>query len=576
MAYDATPAPMPIRVDYSDMRGPTMPEKFVPVKKPEKYQVLGNVVDQFNDITRLVLSADFAFTTLQAGLILLTNPAVGMKALIAGFRGFFAPNMQLEFNGKTYGTRKFGREVFHKIGNELRAMDVYEEAREAQLPLTMFTIDERLQDAIDLELYNLRRVNPNATIDDCKTTLMDIDELGTNDEWFLKGRLTQHIPGQGMFERYNAIVHDMVLLLQFDHMKKAIMAHGYMPGSEKYKTALRDSARILAVSVGDIKYSTNSETDAKASRIFKVLFTAPRWLLSRALIDPVINNVLSSPSFGFMRNVMGQDNPVFDLYKGDKAASAIGVKMWARMAGAWMFLMFFSQLIADRLPEGTEVETNTDRNFGRIRVGDFRIDPPAGVFDHYRLGFRLAQAAWMITPSEQKKAKEAGTTVLRDTFDDLHREFTYKASPLYNFISGAFFTGRTPIGEPMFGESESFTYVYDKFIKPRLIEINGSYQPWMDDVRFSNAVIERAPTAVATILDTMSATDKFEGNTAAYTAASQILNSFGLKAEIKPQAAIKERKQETNLYTAEETPNILDLLKGGKIGKAFTGGTYEQ
>ena len=575
MAYDATPAPMPIRVDYSDMRGPSMPEKFNPVKKPEKYQVLGNIVDQFNDITRLVLSADFAFTTLQAGLILLTNPAVGMKALIAGFRGFFAPNMQLEFNGKTYGTRKFGREVFHKIGNELRAMDVYEEAREAQLPLTMFTIDERLQDAIDLELYNLRRVNPNATIDDCKTTLMDIDELGTNDEWFLKGRWTQHIPGQGMFERYNAIVHDMVLLLQFDHMKKAIMAHGYMPGSEKYKTALRDSARILAVSVGDIKYSTNNETDAKASRIFKVLFTAPRWLLSRALIDPVINNVLSSPSFGFMRNVMGQDNPVFDLYKGDKAASAIGMKMWARMAGAWLFLMFFSQLIADKLPEGTEVETNTDRNFGRIRVGDFRIDPPAGVFDHYRLGFRLAQAAWMITPSEQKKAKEAGTTVLRDTFDDLHREFTYKASPLYNFISGAFFTGRTPIGEPMFGESESFTYVYDKFIKPRLIEINGSYQPWMDDVRFSNAVIERAPTAVATVLDTMSATDKYEGNTAAYTAASQILNSFGLKVELKPQEAIKERKQETNLYTAEQTPNILDLLKKGKPGKALTGGTYE-
>jgi hypothetical protein len=576
MAYDATPAPMPIRVDYSDMRGPTMPEKFIPVKKPEKYQVLGNIVDQFNDISRLVLSADFAFTTLQAGLILLTNPAVGIKALIAGFRGFFAPNMQLEFNGKTYGTRKFGREVFHKIGNELRAMDVYEEAREAQLPLTMFTIDERLRDAQELELYNLRRINPNATMDDVKTTLMDIDELGTNDEWFLKGRWTQHIPAQGMFERYNAIVHDMVLLLQFDHMKKAIMAHGYIPGSEKYNTALRDSARILAVSVGDIKYSTNSETDAKASRIFKVLFTAPRWLLSRALVDPIINNVLSSSSFGFLRNVMGQDNPVFDLYKGDKAAAAIGKKMWGRMAGAWLFLMFFSQLIADRLPEGTEVETNTDRNFGRIRVGDFRIDPPAGVFDHYRLAFRLAQAAWMVTPSEQKKAKEAGTTVMRDTFDDLHREFTYKASPLYNFISGTFFTGRTPIGEPMFGESESFSYVYDKFVKPRLIEINGGYKPWMDDVSVSNAFVERFPTAVATVLDTMSATDKFEGNTAAYTAASQMLNSFGLKVEIKPQKAIKERKQETNLYTAEETPNILDLLKGGKLGKAITGGTYDQ
>jgi len=576
MAYDATPAPTPIRVDYSDMRGPVMPEKFIPNKKPEKYQVLGNLVDQFNDITRLVLSADFAFTTLQAGLILLTNPAVGFKALIAGFRGFFAPNMQLEVAGKKIGGKKFGREVFHQIGNELRAMDVYEEAREAELPLTMFTIDERLQDALDLELYNLRRVNPNATYDDCKTTLMDIDELGTNDEWFLKGRWTQHIPGQGMFERYNAIVHDMVLLLQFDHMKKAIMAHGYMPGSEKYKTALRDSARILAVSVGDIKYSTNTETDAKASRIFKVLFTAPRWLLSRALIDPMINSVISSPSFGFMRNVMGQDNPVFDLYKGDRAAAAVGKKMWVRMATSWAFLMIFAQLIADRLPEGTEVETNTDRNFGRIRVGDFRIDPPAGVFDHYRLGFRMLQAALMLTPSEQKKSKENGTSVLRDTFDDLHREFTYKASPLYNFISGIFVTGRTPIGEPVFGENESFTYVYDKFVKPRLMQINGGYKPWMDDVRLSNAFVERFPTAVATVLDTMAATDEYEGNTTLYTAASQMLNSFGLKVEIKPQAAIKDRKRETNLYTPEETPTIIDLIKRGKLKNSITGGEYEE
>jgi hypothetical protein len=290
----------------------------------------------------------------------------------------------------------------------------------------------------------------------------------------------------------------------------------------------------------------------------------------------MINSVISSPSFGFMRNVMGQDNPVFDLYKGDRAAAAVGKKMWVRMATSWAFLMIFAQLIADRLPEGTEVETNTDRNFGRIRVGDFRIDPPAGVFDHYRLGFRMLQAALMLTPSEQKKSKENGTSVLRDTFDDLHREFTYKASPLYNFISGTFVTGRTPIGEPVFGENESFTYVYDKFVKPRLMQINGGYKPWMDDVRLSNAFVERFPTAVATVLDTMAATDEYEGNTTLYTAASQMLNSFGLKVEIKPQAAIKDRKRETNLYKPEETPTIIDLIKRGKLKNSITGGEYEE
>lgn len=575
IAHEVVRPPVKIAYDWGDVE-PTVgvtgkSERQAPNKPVNVADMGGYIIDQMNDITRLTLSADFAFTTLQAGIILLTNPAVGFKALLAGMRGMM-PNMQIQLpNGQKVGWRKLGREQFHQYGNTLRTMEIYEEAREAELPLSMFEIDKRFDEVRERELYNLRLWNPEATIDDVSTTLMDIDELGTNDEWYMKNRLSGHLPGQGMFERYNILVHDTILLLQLDQMKKSLMAHGYEPGTEKYKTALRDSARILAVSVGDIKYSTNNVYDARASRIAKVLFTAPRWLLSRMFIDPAMNAVLSSSHMGFLRDIMGQDNPVFDLYKGDRAAAAIGKQMWSRMVGVWAFLMFMSQMIRNFLPADMDVETNIDRNPGRIRVGDFRIDTPAGVFDHYRLGYRLLSAAMLATPAEQKKSMQSGSNVVYDTFADIHRELQYKASPLYNWAGSWFVSGRTPIGEPTFGKNEAAMYFYDNVIKPRLIEHNNGYSPWMDDVRVSNAFIERFPTGISQMLETYQAADEWEKNAPLYAGVSTALNNIGLKVELKPQQAIKAKKRATNYYGEEDTPNVIKLLQQGKGGQIITG-----
>lgn len=575
IAHEVVRPPVKIAYDWGDVE-PTASvtgksERTAPNKPVNVADMGGYIIDQMNDITRLTLSADFAFTTLQAGIILLTNPAVGFKALLAGMRGMM-PNLQIELpNGQKVGYRKLGREQFHQYGNKLREMDVYEEAREAELPLSMFEIDKRFDEVRERELYNLRLWNPEATVDDVRTTLMDIDELGTNDEWYMKNRLSSHIPGQGMFERYNILVHDTILLLQFDQMKKSLMAHGYEPGTEKYKVALRDSARILAVSVGDIKYSTNSVYDARASRVAKVLFTAPRWLLSRMFIDPAMNAVLSSSHMGFMRDIMGQDNPVFDLYKGDRAAAAIGKQMWGRLVGVWAFLMILSQMIRNFLPDDMDVETNIDRNIGRVRVGDFRMDAPAGVFDHYRLGYRLLSAAMLATPAEQKKSRETGSNVMYDTFADIHRELQYKASPLYNWAGSWFVSGRTPIGEPTFGKNEASAYFYENVIKPRLIEHNGGYAPWMDDVRFSNAITERFPTGISQMMETFQAADEWEKNAGLYASVSTVLNNVGLKVELKPQQAIKAKKRATNYYSDEDTPSVIKLLGQGRGSEIFRG-----
>jgi hypothetical protein len=551
--YTGRPEPAATSVPMSET-----PIRVRKTRVPDTADKLTSIVDFINDVTRLTLSSDLAFMTLQAGIISISNPAIGFKAFLMAMRGF-APNLKVEWFGGI-GHRKLGREVYHDIGDAMRQNPAYELAREAGLPLGMFEIDERFADALSIELHNLRRINPEATIEDCKTTLMDIDELGTNDEWFIKNRLSRHLPGQGQFERFNAILHDQILLLAFDNWHKQFLAMGYVEGSEKMKRALKDGARILAVTTGDVAYSTNKQRDATAGRIAKLLFTAPRWVMSRALIDPWVNSVLSGDSFSLLHDLMGHDNPVWNLYKGDQAAAALGRTMYGRLVGGQIFMMILALLWQNFNPE-TEVETNVTRQAGRIRIGDFRLDPPAGLFDHYRLGYRLMEAALQTGPSDAKKAKQSGGTILEKVASDLGREVSYKASPMVNMAVGMFQTGKTPIGEPMFGQNEAAAHVYNQLILPRLIEINGGIQPWMTDARVSNAFIERLPTGVSQFIDSYYAADKYGADPLLYANLNTGLNMFGLKAEIKPVKALRERKRRSYQSNDTEAPTAKSVIE---------------
>jgi hypothetical protein len=538
------------------------PVRMRKTRVPDTADKITSVVDFINDITRLTLSSDLAFMTLQAGIIGISNPAIGFRAALMAARGF-APNLRVEWFGGV-GHRKLGREVFHNVGDMMRQHPAYELAREAGLPLQMFEIDERFADALEIELHNLRRINPDATIEDCRTTLMDIDELGTNDEWFIKNRLSRHLPAQGQFERFNTILHDQILLLAFDNWHKQFLAMGYVEGSEKMKRALRDGARILAVSTGDVAYSTNKQRDATAGRIAKLLFTAPRWVMSRALIDPWINSVLSSDSFSLLHDMMGHDNPVWNLYKGDQAAAALGRGMYGRLVTGQILMMILAILWQNFSPE-TEVETDVTRNAGRIRVGDFRIDPPAGLFDHYRLGYRLLESALQTGTKDAKIAQRTDQSILQKIASDLGREVSYKSSPMLNMAVGLFQTGKTPIGDPMFGENEAATHVYNQLILPRLMEVNGGFAPWMTDVQFSNAFIERLPTGVSQFIESYYAADQYGADPMLYASLNTGLNNIGLKTELKPVAALKERKRSS--YMNEDVPSATSVIEQqGLIG----------
>jgi hypothetical protein len=360
-------------------------------------------------------------------------------------------------------------------------------------------------------------------------------------------------------------LHDQVLLLAFDNWHKQFLAMGYVEGSEKMKRALKDGARILAVTTGDVAYSTNKQRDATAGRIAKLLFTAPRWVMSRALIDPWINSTLSGDSFSLLHDLMGHDNPIWNLYKGDQAAAALGRTMYGRLVGGQIFMMILALLWQNFNPE-TEVETNVTRQAGRVRIGDVRLDPPAGLFDHYRLGYRLLEAALQTTPSDAKKAKRMDGTILEKIASDLGREVSYKASPMVNMAVGMFQTGKTPIGEPMFGQNEAATHVYNQLVLPRLIEMNGGIQPWMTDFRVSNAFIERFPTALTQFIDSYYAADKYGANPAVYSSLNTGLNFIGLKTEIKPVKALKERKRKSYTNSGEAATAKSVFEQQGLIG----------
>ena len=557
---------------------PSTVTRIMPRSHPSGYGRWWAAIDFLNDITRMVLSGDLAFTTLQAGIIGLSNPKVGMQAFLAGLKGF-APNMQIEVNGQKIGSRKLGREVYHQVGDQMRANPVYNLARDAGLKMQMFEIDQRFQDMKDVELANLRNDDPTATYDDCTTTLMDVDELGTNDEWYMKNRITRHLPGQGQFERYNSILHDTILLTQFDNWYKTLLSQGYEPGSEKMNKALKDTAKILNVSVGDIEYSTDATRDAAASRIAKVLFTAPRWLMSRALIDPIINPILSNSSW--VRNVMGHDNPVFDLYKSgtvDPEVSKLGINMWLRVAGAQIAMMLMAILYQNWNPD---VEANADKSFGRIRIGDVRFDPPAGIFDHYRLGIRLYQALLGTDPKNVEKAEKAGVPLWYYQIQDLQKEVQYKSSPLVNtavsmfggndpaaiFSSPAEAQAKSVVGEPYYESNESFTFMYQSFLKPRIAELFGDQVA--NNIGFSNAFVERLPTVFPQIADSYYRAYEYDRPPLAYALAHTIPNFLGLKVEVTPAEYLKDRVKNRN--QSMDSPNILKLLSQGDGWKVFKG-----
>ena len=557
---------------------PSSVTRIMPRSHPSGYGRWWAAIDFLNDITRMVLSGDLAFTTLQAGVIGLSNPRVGMQAFLAGLKGF-APNMQIEVNGQKIGSRKLGREVYHQVGDQMRANPVYNLAREAGLKMQMFDIDQRFQDMKDVELANLRNENPDATYDDCKTTLMDVDELGTNDEWYMKNRITRHLPGQGQFERYNSILHDTILLTQFDNWYKTLLAQGYEPGSEKMKKALKDTSRILNVSVGDIEYSTDATRDAAASRIAKVLFTAPRWLMSRALIDPFINTGLSNLTW--VRDIMGHDNPVFDLYKRssvDPEVRKLGMSMWLRVAGAQIAMMIMAILYQNWNPD---VEANADKSFGRIRVGDVRFDPPAGIFDHYRLGIRLYQAVLATDPKNAEKAEKAGVPLWYYHMQDLQKEIQYKSSPLVN-TAVAMFGGNDPaaifsnpadtqaksvVGEPYYESNDAFTFLYESFLKPRISELFG--EEVANNIGFSNAFVERLPTVFPQFANSYYQAYEYDRPPLAYALANTIPNFLGLKVEVTPAEYLKDRVKNRN--ESIDSPNILKLLSQGDGMKIFRG-----
>jgi hypothetical protein len=573
-------------VETYDMPGaPSHVERIRPRQLPPRNAWFWGAIDMFNDITRLPLSGDLAFQNLQGGIIGLSNPLVGMKAFKAGLKGF-APNMQIEVGGQLYGSRKFGREVYHQAGEEMRKNPMYNLAKEAGLPLAMFEIDARLQEAKEIELHNLRATNPHATMKDVKVRLMDIDELGTVDEWYSKNRITKHMPMQGQFERFNSLTHDTLLLTQFDNWVKVLLSKGYQPNTPRFNNAIKDAARILAVSVGDIKYSTKPEVDAAASRIAKIFFTAPRWMMSRALMDPLVNQFVSNSSiFARLREIMGEDNPVFNLYNGDKEVAKLGQSMILRLVAVEAMLALMAWVFSNWYPD---IEVNTDDQPGRIRVGDFQIDPIAGLFDHYKLARRIGKAVFSVDPKDASRAEKEGIPQWMLAYRDIGKELSYKASPGVTFLQAI--TGLNDlraqvenpltfpmeakalnvVGEPLFERSASAKIFYE-MIQPRLREVFGDAVA--DDIPISNMMMDRIPMALPGFIESFASAAEYNRDPWVYAMADTIPNFFGFKVDVMPSEARKDRAKKKNMATAEDSPTLLKLLAEGRASEAFTGTT---
>jgi len=299
------------------------------------------------------------------------------------------------------------------------------------------------------------------------------------------------------------------------------------------------------------------------------------------MLNPILSN---SAIFSKLREVMGEDNPAFNLYAGNKDVSLMGQSMWWRLAGAQLALIVMALIYQNWNPD---VEVDLVRNPLRVRVGDFRMDPVAGQFDHAKLALRLATALLTTDQTVLKKAEREGIPLWLYQMKDVTKEMQYKMSPMlntalsmlggndyqgfYNDPFGAVMSGRSlsVVGSGYFNQSDTAQTFYDTMLKPSVEAMFGKKAA--DSVTLSNAIVERMPTLFPQMFDAMERAMDYDRPVAAYVLANTIPNWIGLKVEIAPAEELKNRIRNKNAVSAEESPTIVKLLSQGRVKELFTG-----
>jgi hypothetical protein len=451
---------------------------------------------------------------------------------------------------------------------QLRKDPYWEVMKELKLPLHMMNLEKRLEAERD-KLY--REAKGEIAYEDIPMDLMEYDERGNLTDFFEKNTVIGSMPLQGMFERQISLQHDLLL---FNLVKHQLMNNPVIKDVPLDEVGQNRWAKIAAnyvsLSLGDFQYSTDEKRDAKFGRLGKFMFVAPRWLFANVLLNPIANNFISNtPGLSQKaRQIMGNDNRVFDLYpkdlweKNKKLALYQASSYWG--TALFLLMMQLSHELYGMYHNNGKYNATIDK-LGAFRTGDWKISDSTGTMDMLNLMQQYPRTLFGGDPGKPGSPLQSEEN--RWAFSILNT-LGYRASPVLGKPLSILY-GKDVLGKPVYEKDKFLEMTYQDIGKPMLAKL-GMNPPV--ELSWSRLMTSQLPTAI-TEMSQAYANAQFamkDDDTAKAIAWNQYAVSFlGVRGKYEPYIPYEQMKSERYKKYREKAgtwaPSLIDLIKQKKL-----------
>ncbi len=438
--------------------------------------VIGYAGDVVQGIARFPLSLDFAFVGIQGAKALLGgflrpyDTRIALQSFIQSMRGM-APNTSITIGGKRIGFDKLGRRAWLQVYEEMRKDPYFQLMRDLNVPLHFVNFEKNVE-AKRRQIY--QESGGKIRYEDIKLDMLDFDERGNMTDYFERVTPTTWLPLTGMFERQMSLNHDLLL---FNQIKYQLEHNSMFKGLTNEELVKRRDVKalvnFLAMSVGDVQYSTNDRVDAAAGRWGKFIAAAPRWYLSNILMNPIINPAVTAlyKAVPKIREVLGENYRGVGLYDynliENKELLAYQLKTFVGTAAFTALMPALAELLGRML--GREDITG-EQGIGKWRFGNWKFADSSGVWDFWNTALTTADKVVSGTYTPLPKPGDKKSTA--DWLQQVSNPTLYKVSPVITKLIQTV-TGVDVVGRPVYETDKEWMRWYEGFFAPTIKQATG-------------------------------------------------------------------------------------------------------